>query len=309
MFAASPIRAEGEELGADFSSLKEYKGTNYLINYPGKGYERQLIILVGRLDKIIPFAESYGSVQLKNIIINITKSTSQLELGKNFAGEFRTEGDKIYIELPAAYYNENVVVHEICHLPQIPLLVPAWFAEGHAENCARRYYESAKEYDRAEIYKNYYGNKIQRLKNIQVEIPKWVVQEDLDQGDVGEKTGLQSYLLMDELAKAVSMAKILPKLKQDFVINENGTRKPYNELLPNDAVICKINEVASENIIPLFEKYGFKIETCNDKVYAFLTAPKVSGSVLGLATVVLGMGFWAVVIWFIVRLIKNKKKK
>lgn len=268
--AAGMARAAGEEPGADFSSLKEYRGAKYTIIYPGRGYDRQLAVLAKRLDKIIPFVESYGSFQIKHIRIIITENTNQLQGGKEVFGEIRQEGGETYIDLPAAYYNENVVVHEVCHAAQIPLWVPSWFGEGHAENCARRYYESAGEYDRAKVYDNFYGDKIQRLKNVHSEVPQWIGEKDLGYNNiVSEKTILASYLLMDELLKTVSMAKILPKMKQDFVIDKYGAKEPYAELLPNDAIICKINEISPKNIIPLFEKYGFTIK-CNEKTYDFL---------------------------------------
>ena len=73
------VRAEGEESGADFSARNEYRGVNYVISYPGKGYDQQLDVLIKRLDKIVPFVEAYGLAELKNINITITESTGQLQ--------------------------------------------------------------------------------------------------------------------------------------------------------------------------------------------------------------------------------------
>jgi len=301
------VRAEGEEPWADFSSLAEYRDTKYIITYPGKGYDKQIAVFIKRLNKIIPFVESYGATKLQNINIIITESTGQLEMSKISAGEFRTEGDQIYINLPAGYYNENVVVHEVCHLAQVPLWFPAWFGESHAETCARKYYESVGERDRAQVYRDFYGGRAIKLKNVAAEVPKYIGQEDFGPSDVVAKSALNSYLLMGELTKTVSMAKILPKIKQDFVIDENGVKKSYVGLIPNDALICKINEASPKNVIPLFEKYGFTTPLCDDKTYAFL-APKASlrADVAGWIMIA---GFWTVIILVVVKLIKKRKNK
>src|SRR3989344_263686 len=305
---AGKVRAEGEEPGADFSFLAEYSGAKYTITYPGKGYHRHFSILIKRIDTIISFVEAYGATELKNINIIITESTGQLESGlKSAAGEFRTEGEQIYIDLPAGYYNDNVVVHEVCHLLQIPFWFPAWFGEGHAENCARKYYESRGESDRVQVYNDWYGARIEKLKNVVAEVPKYIGQEDFGPRDVVAKSALNSYLLMGELAKTVGMAKIFPKIRQDFVVDENGVKKPYIELIPNDALICKINEASPKNVIPLFEKYGFTAPLCDEKTYAFL-APKASlrSDVAGWIIIA---GFWTVIILVVVKLIKKYRKK
>ena len=135
----------------------------------------------------------------------------------------------------------------------------------------------------------------------------WAFGRDFGPSDVVAKSALNSYLLMGELTKTVSMAKILPKIKQDFVIDENGVKKSYVGLIPNDALICKINEISPKNIIPLFEKYGFTTPLCDDKTYAFL-APKASlrADVAGWIMIA---GFWTVIILVVVKLIKKRKSK
>lgn len=309
LLAASDVRAEGEEPGADFSVLKEYKGENYIISYPGKGYDKQLAVLISRLNKIIPFVEVYGSTRLKDINIIVIENTSQLQLEGTVAGEFRTEGGKIYIDLPAAYYNENVVVHEVCHLLQIPFWFPSWFGEGHAENCARKYYESRGESDRVQIYNDWYGSRIKKLKNVPADVPNYIGEGNLGPGDLGPKTALEAYLLMGELAKSVSMAQFFPKIREDFVVDENGVKKPYTGLLPNDAIICKINEVSSKDIIPLFEKYGFRTPLCDDKTYDFLTPSKISSFMQDKIALMVGVGFLAVIIWLAAKSIRRRRNK
>ena len=299
------VRAEGEESGADFSARNEYRGVNYVISYPGKGYDQQLDVLIKRLDKIVPFVEAYGLAELKNINITITESTGQLQRNETSAGEFRTEGDQIYINLPAGYYNDNVVVHEVCHLVQIPFWFPAWFGESHAETCARKYYESRGERDRVQVYNDWYGDRMEKLKNVVAEVPKYIGQEDFGPRDVVAKSALNSYLLMGELTKIVSMAEIFPKIKQDFVI-DGDSAKPYLQLIPNVALICKINEVAPKDIIPLFEKYGFQVK-CDEKTYDFLKSPAGSIGPGGLAAIVM-LIFFGAVITAIVIFIKRRKR-
>ena len=91
------------------------------------------------------------------------------------------------------------------------------------------------------------------------------------------------------------------------MVDENGVKKPYIELIPNDALICKINEISPKNIIPLFEKYGFKAPLCDEKTYAFLVPPSTLTSTL--VAMAIGLGFWVFVIWFVARLIKKHRKK
>lgn len=260
----------GEEPGADFTHLKEYRGKNYHIIYPAKGYDKQLSILAARLDKIIPFVESYGAIKFGDVQITMAKSADELITateGGTESGYVNITESKIFVA--AGYYNENVVVHEVCHLVQKGLEFPSWFGEAHAENCARRYYESVGEHDRVKIYNDFYGSKVEKLKDVPSKVPMWIGESDLGTGDIGNKATLGAYLLMDELLKKVSMRDILVRMRQDFVVNESGTPKLYDKLLPNDAIICKINEIAPENIIPLFVKYGFKV-VCNEKTYDFL---------------------------------------
>ena len=157
------------------------------------------------------------------------------------------------------------------------------------------------------MYNDWYGARIEKLKNVVAEVPKYIGQEDFGPRDVVAKSALNSYLLMGELTKIVSMAKIFPKIKHDFVIDENGVKKPYIELIPNDALICKINEASPKNVIPLFEKYGFTAPLCDEKTYAFL-APKASlrSDVAGWIIIA---GFWTVIILVVVKLIKKRKNK
>ena len=156
------------------------------------------------------------------------------------------------------------------------------------------------------MYNDWYGARIEKLKNVVAEVPKYIGQEDFGPRDVVAKSALNSYLLIGELTKIVSMAKIFPKIRQDFVVDENGVKKPYIELIPNDALICKINEISPKNIIPLFEKYGFKVPLCDEKIYAFLVPPSTPTSTL--VAMAIGLGFWFVV-WFLIRLIKKHRKK
>ena len=295
-----------EELGADFSYLKGYKGTNYTITYPGKGYEEQLAVLIRRVNKIIPFIESYGSIKFQNIQINIIKDSSGLGGSGALAGTAEFLEEKVNI--PAAYYNENVVVHELCHLAQNPLIFPPWFGEGHAESCARKYYESVGEYDRVKIYDEFYGGRAVELKNVRSDVPGRTSQEleySLPPTDERAKTALDSYLLIKELIGSVSMAKILPKMRQDFVVDEGGIKKPYGETLPNDAIICKINEVAAKDVSPIFEKYGFKIGPCSEKTYDFLK-PSAGSS---LSLVLISLIFLGLIIAVIVFFVKRRRAK
>lgn len=291
--------ASEEEPGADFSTLKEYKGANYTIIYPGKGYEQQLGVLVKRLNKIIPFVESYGVTKFQNIQVGIIKNSD--ELGETIAGTAEALEEKINI--PASYYNENVVVHEVCHLAEHPLIFPPWFAEGQAENCARKYYESVGEYDRVKVYEEFYGSRMVNLKNVSSNVPDWTNREvHLPAGDEPAKTTLDSYLLMGELTGSVGMDKILPKMRQDFVIKESGVQKPYGDTLPNNAIICKINEVAPKDVSGLFEKYGFKLEPCSEKTYDFLKSPTNPNRYLIPILI-----FWGLVIIAIVIFLKKRK--
>lgn len=299
------------KLNAAGTETKQYQGSNYTIIYPASDFDTQLPSLVKEVDSIIPFVESYGAIKFDHLKLNVVSSQSQL--GK-YAGDTSIENQTIRI--PAEYYNREVVFHEFCHMAQYHLNLPAWFAESHAETCVQKFYESTGDAADARQMDDFYQERVTKYQNVKSRIPEDVAKQSNFSENVQIINAADEFFMMKELINTVGMAKILPKLRDDYGVYKSG-RPDYN-IISNDKIICDINSVTSKDVFSIFKKYGFKIPDCSSKPKPSpeieTTAPAAPANTtasaeqtpigLFLITGVLSILFLSLIIFAIIKLIK-----
>ncbi len=100
------------------------------------------------------------------------------------------------------------------------------------------------------------------IPNIPVDIATWQQYTEANAKEINLNGGMLSYFFMKNILKEVNLTQFYLRARKDF--------KGYTGVLPNEAIVCKMNEVSHKNLMPLFEKNGFKLEPCSDKTYDFL---------------------------------------
>lgn len=307
IFSSEKVNAAG---GAQ---TKQYQGPNYTITYPASGFDTQLPDLIKEVDQIIPFVEAYGTIKFDHLQLNVVSSKSQLG---QYAGNSSIE--KLTITIPAEYYHMEVVFHEFCHLAQYHLNLPAWFAESHAETCVQKFYESMRDAADAKQMDDFYQERQNTYKNVKPRIPEDIPKVSNLSENVQIINAANEFFMMKELINTASMAKILPKLREDFGVDKSN-RPDRFKIISNDEIICDINSVTSKDVFSIFKKYGFKIPDCSSKPKpapepepASPTTPANKTNSTGqlpvglfiMVTGILGIFFLLLIIFGIIKLIK-----
>lgn len=271
LIIALAVSAQEDGSKYDFSHMKEVDGNKFTLHYP-TGYDKEASYLIEQMNKIIPFVEAYGGLEFHHINITIVKSREEIGGIYGYAAP-----DEEQFVIPADFYNAPVVYHESCHLVEKPFYYPSWFSEGHVLGyCQRKLEEFLGRFDIVEYHKKLELEYKAKLRDIKVDISNYTTPYEYSQElskatgipaeDINIKVQYDAQDLMGELSEVVNFTEFFKKARKDF----DG----YTETLPNDAVICKMNEVATKDVIPIFKKYGFKIEDCSAKVYQFLEIQK-----------------------------------
>ena len=245
----------------DFAAMKELKGEKYTLEYPS-GYEKEALELKIELDKIIPFVDSYTAANFNNVLVRLVEH--EYQIGNN-AGESASHLEALNVTLG---YNLHTYVHEICHLGEKPFFTyskPLWISEGHADTCAVKYWESQGNFD--EVKRVEENNKV--LLNLPYNInlsdsTNFVFSLHLQEPNVTHKAYALSYSLMKEVQQHLTMADFFTKAREDFWSPHELVRMGVP--IPENNWICKMNEVASTDLLPIFRKYGFPIEECNKEM-------------------------------------------
>ena len=247
----------------DFSRMKQLREGKLSLSYPS-GYDDEARNLIDDLAKVLPEFESYaGETKYDDIAINLVQNESVLNGYCGLAHSASTPENKDGANVSITCASGNTPFHELCHLSEKPFDYPSWFSEGQAENCGSINLitmlgrdEEAKQADESNINSS-------RLTAPLPSLGEWIPAEETNESDDTTTKGYGlSYALFKEILPFVDMSKFYTKARKDF--------KGYQYTLPNDAIICKMNEIAASSIIPTFERYGFKIEPCSKKTYYFL---------------------------------------
>lgn len=244
---------------ANAAGTKQYEGKNYTVIYPASGFDDKLQNFNIEISSIIPFVESYGAIKFDHIKINVLSSTNQLG---NYTANSLIE--QMTINIPAEYYNAEALYHEFCHLAQDHLHLPSWFAESHAEVCVRSYFEHLKVADMVKEHDDFYAQNQKKYENVESRISQDLPKENKFPDDVSIKTFADEYFMMKELTNVAPMAKILPKLREDFDVTKSKSPDRF-KMISNDDIICDVNAVTSKDVFSIFQKYGFKIPDCSAK--------------------------------------------
>jgi len=244
---------------ANAAGTKQYEGKNYTVIYPASGFDDKLQDFNVEISSIIPFVESYGAIKFDHIKINVLSNSKQLGI---YTADSLIE--QMTINIPAQYYNAEAVYHEFCHLAQYHLSLPAWFAESHAEVCVRRYFEHLKAADMAKEHDDFYAQNQKKYENVQSRIPEDLPKVNKFPDDVSIKSFADEYFMMKAITNVAPMAKILPKLREDFDVTTLKGPHRY-DIISNDNIICDVNAVTSKDVFSIFQKYGFKIPDCSAK--------------------------------------------
>ncbi|MEK7131361.1 MAG: hypothetical protein AAB797_01315 [Patescibacteria group bacterium] len=266
--------------------VKQFGDMKFIIEPGHSASDKDLKALQRIFSQIRPSLENYSDFSYDDIIIDIGAVTIEGAFGE---AVLETKKLRMASASPDLHY---VFVHELCHFPQLPLNYPPWFKEGQAFNCQRELHLLAGIKPTTE---NSFDEWLRStlIPNVQADLATW----QYDNPSVGLNGSVLSYFFMKDVLKEVDLAQFYRKAREDF--------KGYIGELPNDAVICKMNEIAKKDLIPLFKKNGFKLEPCSDKTYNFLKSDSATPG--GLAVLVMA-GFWGAVIIVIVIVIKRKKR-
>lgn len=247
----------------DFSMMKQLKEGKIRLEYPS-GYEEEAQTLIDSLAKVLPKFENYaGETKYDDIAVNLVPNESVLGGYCGLAHPVSTQENEKGVNVSISCASGNTPFHELCHLSEKPFDYPSWFSEGQAENCGAINLmtllgraDEVNQADESNINSS-------RLTALLPNLGEWSPPEKTNETDYTTTKGYGlSYALFKEILPFVDMSKFYTKARKDF--------KGYQYTLPNDAIICKMNEVATSNIIPTFERYGFKIEPCSKKTYYFL---------------------------------------
>ena len=247
----------------DFSRMKQLREGKISLSYPS-GYDDEAQNLIDGLAKILPEFEKYaGETKYDDIAINLVPNESVLDGYCGQAHSASTPENKDGANVSITCASGNPPFHELCHLSEKPFDYPSWFSEGQAENCGSINLmamlgraDEAKQADESNINSS-------RLAASLPNLGEWIPAEETNESDDTTTKGYGlSYALFKEILPFVDMPEFYTKVRKDF--------KGYEGSLPNDAIICKMNEVSKSNLIPTFERYGFKIEPCSKKTYYFL---------------------------------------
>lgn len=247
----------------DFSRMKQLREGKISLVYPS-GYDDEARNLIDNLAKVLPEFENYaGKTTYDDIAFKLVPNESVLNGYCGLAYPAFTEDNKDAVNVSINCASGITPFHELCHLSEKPFDYPSWFSEGQAENCGAiklmALLGRPDEVKQADEYRINSSKLAAPLPNL----GEWIPAEETNESDDATAKGYGlSYALFKEILPFVDMPEFYTKAREDF--------KGYEYTLPNDAVICKMNEVATSNIIPTFERYGFKIEPCSKKTYYFL---------------------------------------
>lgn len=245
-------------------AVKTYKGSNYTVNYPATGFDDdKLSFFRSFVEGIILFLEPYGAIKFQNIQINVIDRN---RIGSDPNLEAITWIERQIVDLPVADYNQPVIVHEFCHLIEHHVPLPSWLQEGQAENCARKFFESHGLTNFAKAKDDDYNKYIPELKDVRSKVPDWIQQTDFrEDKKVFAVNQRDSYFLLKELLEKVKMSDVLPKLRNEFGIENSTDPNRFSNKVPNDAIICAFNSSTSQDVFSIFQKYEFKIPDCSSK--------------------------------------------
>lgn len=254
------------EKSVDFSQMKQGNEGIFTLLYPS-GFEDEAQTLLDDMSTLLPVFEKYagGETTYDDITINLVANESVLDgyCGRAMAAPAYSN-NKDVINLSISCASGNSIFHELCHLAEKPFSYPPWFSEGQAENCGAIKLMTVLGRDPEVKLTDEYRINSSKLP-VSLLLGEWVrATKTNDSDNLTTKGYGLSYRLFKEILPHIDMSKFYTKVRIDF--------KGYQYPLPNDAVICKMNEVATADLIPIFEKYGFTIE-CSDKTYYFLEGP------------------------------------
>ncbi len=253
----------------DFLKIKQLIKGKLTLNYPS-GFEPEAQDLFDNLTKLLPAFEKYAGdgVTYDNITVRLVENNTVLDGYCGMAYQaYNNPDNKDAVNVSITCSSGNTPFHELCHLSEKPFIFPSWFAEGEATNCGEvklmtllGRLKEAKDGDEARI----------NSSNLVASIPDlgtWLPANTTNDTDNYTLKGYGlAYSLFKELLFHVDIAKFYSKARVDF--------KNYNYMLPNDAIICEMNKVATSDLIPIFKKYGFdtsfNTSACGEDPYYFL---------------------------------------
>ncbi|MDP3698543.1 MAG: hypothetical protein Q8R47_03070 [Nanoarchaeota archaeon] len=235
----------------DFSRIKSYERGKLTLTYPA-GFEEESWWLINSLSQVLPEFEKYAGrgVSYRDIIFRTVVNASVLGGYAGMAHAAKTIDGKDSVNLSITAVHSSTPFHELCHLAEKPLEYPRWFSEGQAENCGKNLLKALGRDSEAELVDKYNTNHSNLPGDIK--LPEWKTPNVTFEGDnLTEKGYGLSYMLFKEVLPFVDMPLFYTKMREKF-------RSVWE--LPNDAVICTLDEAAASNIILIFEKYGFRVD-------------------------------------------------
>ncbi|HIJ97958.1 TPA: hypothetical protein H1009_02610 [archaeon] len=279
----------------DFNNIKTYVGEDFKIEYPA-GAEEEINEIAKTMEEALPVVNEYTGRELRDINITIVGETAQL---RGFSGWAYPNNLSIYMALDTY---PNTIDHELCHLAESPLYYPSWFSEGQAIHCQLRLYHIHGKDEDAKALKTTHFNESQL--GTAVNLKEWAPAGEYDSNATQIDRGYaQAYFLWSDIRGVINMTEFFIKAREDF--------KGYEYTLPNDAVICKMDEVAPSDLLKDFERHGMKLdEPCSEKTYDFIKGPGLIVMALGgLIGLFIFIGIPVLIVWKIRKWWKNRKLK
>ncbi len=288
----------------DFSNPKilegEYQNTSIVIKYP-TGFEKGAAEILQEFRKILPYYESYGAVNFENITFNI-ETDAPLTCGGSGGCAYPSE-ESINISI-----NQEIETfyHELCHLTEKPFDFPSWFAEGEATNCesaALRLFGFSDKAKKGEDYR-IEGSRL----GVDIDFQRWKASENRsveteDANRTNKGYGL-SFVMMKEILKSTNLTQ--------FYINYREFPETDEDLgsdIKDNLIFCKLNEVSSKDLRPLFEENGFKgLRPC-EEVYEEVESQRKFSIFLAIGLIAVFFAIILLLFYYLFRKFKRRKRK
>ncbi len=246
---------------ADFSSMKTLKKSIFTLIYPA-GVEDEAQALMADLIKILPEFEKYAGFRgnydgYKGITIRFIEDYSTTESGSTTIPKDGGRIGEIVVNLKEI--TDITPFHELCHLSEKPFIFPSWLADGQAINCGEikfmeflGRFDDAKEAEEDQIFST-------KIFGSSPDLSTWNWYDNKETAILAGSKGYGlSYLLMKDVLQYVDMPTFYSQMRRELKAYYGHDVK-----VPNDVLICKMNEIATGNIIPIFKNNGFEVSNCN----------------------------------------------
>lgn len=236
----------------DFSRMKEYRVGIIRVLYP-TGFEEESFGMLNQLNQILTEFKGYAGqgAFFREITFRMVVNESVINGYCAHAFAAKTPGGLDSVNISINCISGNTPFHELCHIAEKPLDYPSWFSEGQATNCGEiDFMNLLGREDEAEKADGQRTNDSKLTAN--VKLPDWKPANVTSTEDNYTRKGYGlAYVMMKEVLPYVDMPLFYAKMRERY----RGTWQ-----LPDDAVICTLNEAATSNVLPIFEKYGFRVD-------------------------------------------------